>query len=599
MTRTARRLAIVALLATLLGLTAPQFSSAAFTATSSRTIKVSAAADWTPPTVSLPSPGSPVKDTVTLTATASDAETGIANVEIQYLPSGGSSWVTVCTTPGAPYSCSWNTKLGNDGAYSLRARATDNAGYTTTTDPVSTYVANSFGVSLADPGGYVRGTVSLATTLYNAGTVSYTVRVEYSTDAGATWKNICNNLASPYTCSWSSTGYANGDHLVRSAATSGGTTTYSTAVDVVVDNLAPTVTMNDPGTPIRGTVDFTATAADAHSGIAQVVLQYAVTGTTTYTNLCTVTTSPYTCRTNTTTIPDGTYTFRAIATDAAGNTATSALVTNRLIDNTVSSVTMDDPGAFLSGTVNLTASANSTAGVTSVTIQRAPSGTATWTVVCTDTTAPYSCPFITTAVADGLYDFRAVLVDGASKTTTSATVSARRVDNSPLRAVDVQAVNGGGTVGKLEANDTLTLAYSQQVTLTSITSGWTGSALAVSVRLRDGQLVGGSSKADQLDVLKSGVAVNLGSVNLADDYIKGGKTVVFNATMTATTRVVGGITQTVVTLQLGTIASGTGLRAVTTSPTMVWTPSTLALALNNGACSAAPVTETGTADRDW
>ena len=45
-----------------------------------------------------------------------------------------------------------------DGAYLLRATATDKSGLTTATEPISTSVANAFAVSLPDPGEVVRGT---------------------------------------------------------------------------------------------------------------------------------------------------------------------------------------------------------------------------------------------------------------------------------------------------------------------------------------------------------------------------------------------------------------------------------------------------------
>ncbi len=89
---------------------------------------------------------------------------------------------------------------------------------------------------------------------------------------------------------------------------------------------------------------------------------------------------------------------------------------------------------MLTGTVTLAASASSTAGIASVRIDRAPSGTTSWSTVCTDQTAPYSCSWNTTTVADGSYDFRAVLVDGRGVTTTSTTMSSRRVDNSRCAA---------------------------------------------------------------------------------------------------------------------------------------------------------------------
>jgi hypothetical protein len=332
--------------------------------------------------------------------------------------------------------------------------------------------------------------------------------------------------------------------------------------------------------------------------VAQVVLQYAATGTSTFKTLCTTTVDPFSCRVDTTTIPDGSYSFRAVATDVAGNATTSAAVTNRVVDNTVSSVAMEDPGAYLSGTVTLAASANSSAGVASVRIQRAPSGTTTWTDVCTDTSAPYSCSFTTTTVIDGLYDFRAVLLDGAGRTTTSSSVTARRIDNSPVRAVDVQTSNGGATPGKLENGDAITFTYSEEVKLSSVTAGWSGTALPVTVRLRDGNLLGLGNSGDTLDVQRSAGTVNLGSVNLKSDFVKSNKTTVFNATMTATTVTVAGVTRTVVTVQLGSLASGGALRTAAAS-TMVWSPSALVTDLSGVACSSAPATESGALDKDF
>lgn len=578
----------------------PGFSSASFTARTVNSGSVSAAADWTPPTVSVQNPGSPVKGTVSLTALASDVETGVASVLVQYLPTNGSTWVTVCTATLAPYSCAWNTTSVTDGGYELRAVAVDKAGYSTTSATVSTTVANNLLVVLGDPGEIVRGTVGLPTTLYGAGTSTYTVRVEYAVSGTTTWKTICSNLSSPYTCSWATTGLANGEYDLRAVATSGTTTTTSVVVpNVLVDNTAPAVTMANPGSPLSGLVTFEATATDADSGVAQLILQAAVTGSTTWRDLCTLTAPPFSCRFDTTQLLDGSYTLRAVATDVAGNATTSATITQRLVDNTVSSVSINDPGAFLTGTVNLTASANSSAGVTSVRIQRAPNGTATWTDVCTDTASPYTCTWDTTTVTDGPYDVRAILVDGSGKTTTSAVLTARRVDNSPLRGLDVQTANGGATAGKLDNGDTVTFTYNGQVNPATVTPGWSGAATAVTLRVRDGNLLGLGNRGDTLDVLRAGSAVNLGSVNLREDYVKTSKTATFNATMTATTDTVGGVPVTVVTVRLGVSAGGNVVRTVSLAQTMSWSPSSFVTDLAGKACSSAPTSETGAPDREF
>ncbi|MEZ0580342.1 Ig-like domain-containing protein [Nocardioides sp. MH1] len=585
----------------------PSFSSASYNATTSNTVStVAAANDWTPPTVSVGDPGSVVKDTVTITATAADARSGINNVVIQYFAPGAAGWTTLCTATTAPYSCSWNTKLGADGSYSLRAIATDNAGYQAFSDEVPTQVANNLLVVLSDPGDVVRGNVSLTTTIYNAGISVPSVKVEYAVTGTTTWRTLgtCTALlVAPYTCTWNTNGsaFTQGESYdLRSTATIGLTTVTSAVVtDILVDNVAPTVTMTDPGTPLRGTSSFGATAADADAGIAQVQLQYQRSGTSTWTTFCTPTVDPYGCRYDTNQLADGTYAFRAIATDAIGNTTTSAVVSNRVVDNTVGSVSMEDPGAYLSGTVTLTSSASSSAGIASVRIERAVNGGTSWTPVCTDSTSPYTCSWDTTAVADGLYDLRAVMTDNRGAVTTSTVVSARRVDNSPLRAYDVQATNGA-SAGKLAASDSLRLTYSEQVSLTSILAGWNGASTAVVVRLRDATVLGSSGNNDTVDILKAvnGAVVPLGSINLKQNFIKNNKTVQFNATMVATTTTVNGSTATVVTITLGSVASGSGLRTATAA-NMVWTPSATVTDLNGKACSTSPVTELGALDRDF
>ncbi len=597
----------LAALAAVLGATS-SFSSASFTSRSTNSPAVfSAAADWTPPTVAMNSPGSAVSGTVTVSATASDADSGLASVLVEYAAPGSGTWTTLCTATATPWSCSWDTTRGADGSYALRATATDKAGNVTVSDPVSTTVANNVVVALSDPGSYVRGSTTLSGAIYGGGALLYGVTVEYAVSGTTTWKTLCTamSVTTTFSCAWATTTLTNGTYDLRATATSGKTSATSASVtDVMVDNTAPAVTMTDPGATLSGTVTLAATSSDADSGVNQVVIQYAVTGATpaTWTTACTLTSSPYSCRFDTTKLTTGSrYDFRAVSTDAAGNTATSASVTGRTVDNTVSSVSMEDPGSYLTGTVTLTASATARAGVASVAIQRSPNGAGTWTTVCTLTsgTSPYSCSWVSTSTADGLYDFRAVLTDAVGVVTTSSVVSARRVDNTALRGYDVQAVNGGTTVGKIETNDSFTLTYTDSVKPSSITPTFTGAALAVQVRVRDGALLGLTTKDDTLDVLVGGTVVNLGSVNLKEDYVRSSKASLFNATMTASTIVVGSANRTVITIKLGALSSGGALHAVTTAQNMVWTPSTGATDAFGTACSGAPVTELGTLDKDF
>ncbi|MCW2812927.1 MAG: fibronectin type domain protein [Nocardioides sp.] len=493
--------------------------------------------------------------------------------------------------------------LGLLGGAAVATGATANAAFTATTASrdsswtVSTSLATR--VSLAPPADAVRGTVPLTASLTGAGT-GYSVRIDYAPAGTTTWRTVCTRATAPFTCDWSTTALTNQAYDLRAVAVSGTTSLVSDLVeDVLVDNAAPSVVMQDPGSPLRGVVTLTASAADAHSGVDRVVVQYAATGTTTWRDVCTSEDEPATCRLDTTTIPDGSYALRAVATDAAGNATTSNVVGGRTVDNRVASVSVTDPGAFLSGTVQLGASAYAPAGVASVRLQRAPSGGTAWTDICTDPTSPYACAWDTTTVVNGLYDLRAVLTDTAGRLTTSAVLTARRVDNSPVRAADVQTVQGGAVAGRVDQGDRLVLTYSGLVRTTSISAGWTGAATPVTVRLRDGNLLGLGSNGDTLDVSRGGATVALGSVNLRQNFIKSLRTAQLAATMTATTVTVNGVSATQVTIVLGVQTSGSGLPTASVAAAMVWSPTTTALDVNGRAVSATPATETGTADRDF
>ncbi|QMU96640.1 signal peptidase I [Microbacterium esteraromaticum] len=589
-----------------------QFSTAAFTSQSTNAVSTAgAAADWTPPTVSVVAPSGPLKGAATVSVAAADGETGIASVVLQMQPAGGSTWTTLCTLAAAPYSCTWQTTTVADGAYDLRAMATDSAGYSATSGLVRVNVANAFAVILTDPGEVLRGTVPLRASLQNASPLGllYAVRLEYSAAGAAKWTSIgsCANLLGSDQCTvnWSTTAVSSGDYDIRAVAYPVLNLTnivYSVVYsDITVDNVAPVVSMIDPGATLSGTVTLAATASDAHSGVASVAIQYQPATGGSWVTACTVTAAPYSCRYSTLAMARGAYSFRAVATDVAGGTATSSAIANRTVDNTISSVSLDDPGSYLSGASTLTANANSTAGVTSVTIQYAPTGTTDWKTACTTSAEAFTCVWNTAGVADGSYDLRALLVDGSGRTTISASLTSRRVDNTPVRGLDIQAVNGTGTPGRLDAGDAITYTYSRQMNPASILAGFTGAATPVTLRLRDGGLVGTGSAGDTVDVLSSAGTgpISLGTVNLRGDYIKTNKTTLYSATMTATTATVNGASVTTIRISVNSLTSGGALRTASTAGAMIWTPSANATDLAGVRSTTAPITESGALDREF
>lgn len=79
--------------------------------------------DNTAPAVTVSDPGALLRGTVTLTATAGDAGSGITSVRLQRSLTGSSAWSDVCSAISSPTSCSLNTTTLTDGGDDLRAIA--------------------------------------------------------------------------------------------------------------------------------------------------------------------------------------------------------------------------------------------------------------------------------------------------------------------------------------------------------------------------------------------------------------------------------------------------------------------------------------------
>ena len=107
------------------------------------------------------------------------------------------------------------------------------------------------------------------------------------------------------------------------------------------------------------------------------------------------------------------------------------------------SLTAPADGAFLRG-ASVTVSSDSAdagSGVASAEFQRRPAGGGPWTTIDTDTSAPYSVSWDTTALTDGDYDLRVVTTDQAGNTFASATRTVT-VDNTAPSAATLDSLPG-------------------------------------------------------------------------------------------------------------------------------------------------------------
>lgn len=558
-----RRATVLLLLAALLVLTSAVtgFSTAAFTSSSSSTATVRAAMDWTPPTVAVTAPGATLRNTVTVSAQATDDQTGIASVTLQHQRVGTTSWTTLCNDTTSPYSCSWNTNAVSDGSYDLRARATDGAGNVAVSASVRTAVTNGTTLVLADPGHALRGTVPLTATLHNT-LLGHPLRIEYAPTGTTTWRTICSGHGTTLTCSWNTAALPDGTYDLRAVGSILlGTVTSDVARAVVVDNTVPTVTMTNPGSPLSGTRTFAATAADNGSGVGQVTVQHSRAGGP-WTTLCVLATAPWSCSYDTRSLADGLYSFRAVATDRAGNSATSVAVTNRTVNNQV---------AGPAGQRDASATNERRAAGNPDTQQAPPASTeeATEPAELTEPDVP------------------------------TEPVEESTPDPTPVCAADVQTVDGGGEVGRIEEGDALVLTYTGQIDTRSVMTGWTGDSAPVTVRLRDGSLLG-PGEHDTLDVLSESGPVSLGSVWLDQDQVAPGASVELRATMTARTDTVDGVPRSTVTVVLAEpVTDVLELLSAQGAATLVWSPAPSVTGLDGLPCSPDPVSEGGPSDLDF
>jgi chitinase len=169
------------------------------------------------------------------------------------------------------------------------------------------------------------------------------------------------------------------------------------------------------------------------------------------------------------------------------------------------------------------------------------------------------------------------------------------VDNSVLRAQDVQAINSGLS-GMPTTGDKIVLTYSAVVDPATIKAGWSGSLTTITVDVRDkkqgGALLAGYDRAEF-------AGTNLGQVAFPQNYVRVNLAASFTgSTMVASTATVSGVQVTVVTITLGATTQSANMHPTSATGAMTWTPTVLVKTAVGLACSATAAVETGATDKD-
>ncbi|MHA3965058.1 MAG: Ig-like domain-containing protein, partial [Candidatus Thorarchaeota archaeon SMTZ1-45] len=282
-----------------------------------------ATVDNTNPVVTMtnPSNGSIVWDSVSLAASASDIS-GIEQVEF-YIEG-----VHHFTDFSSPYEYLWNTAMGLDGLKNLTCQAKDRAG-NTATDTILITVDNS-GPLLAIHSLSVWGDSGLVAV--NTSDPAGIERVEFYLEG--ILQSVDNTY--PYEWSWSGAGLPDGNYTVIVLSYDSLNHSSSASSGFEIDNTLPTlsVTWTPSGIHLKGVVTIGATAVDAN-GVTHV--EFHVDGVLQYVDY----TTSYEWDWDTSFLSDGSHLLTVLAVDTKGNA--KQLEFELQIDNTGPTIFINSP----------------------------------------------------------------------------------------------------------------------------------------------------------------------------------------------------------------------------------------------------------------
>jgi chitodextrinase len=387
--------------------------------------------DTTAPTVSITAPTSnqTVSGIIAIDATATD-NVGVTKVEFYR----GSTLIDTDTT-SSPYQVPLNTTLLSNGTYSLTAKAFDAAGNTTTSTPVS-IVVNNIAIDSTAPvvlisspaaSATVTGaTVNLvANATDNVGITAVTFYKSDDTVLGTGTSTGSNN----YTFVWNSTSTTNGTFTFYAKAyDAAGNFSQSSNRSVTVNNNDTVWPSAVTGLVVTNISNTTVTLSWNPSTDNVALMGYDVwkdsnTGANRY-----VTGAPGTSYTISGLSPNTSYLFGVQARDTSNNTSqppATVTVTTSSTDTVVPVTAIVSPAKgtkFNKGTtVTFTANATDNVGVTKVEFRQAhATAPGVGAVICTDTTAPYTCDWVMPqTLLNTSYSFRTRAFDAAGNVGSS------------------------------------------------------------------------------------------------------------------------------------------------------------------------------------
>jgi uncharacterized repeat protein (TIGR02059 family) len=395
--------------------------------------------DNTPPTASISSPGSPLRGTVSLSATYGDpAGSGVATVVYEASRNGGAY---------APIAQNWNTIASGDGSYSLQVVATDVAGNVTTSGAVGGIVVDNTAPTTTDnaPSGWQNAPVTVSLSANDAGSGISTTR--YSVDGGGWQTGSSVNVPT-----------ADGSHTIAyySVDVAGNVETQKSAT-ILMQTTPPSCPSCSAADYLRGAATLTASPQTTAGGapITSVAFKYQNSSGGPIVTIGTDVTAPYAISWSTTTVADGGYDLIYEVRDAANNVSQTN-IGSKVVDNTAPTASVGSPtgGAVVSDTVTFGATATD---ANLANVEYFVNGSSV------GSTSGGSVNWNTNTVADGNAGLYVVVTDRAGNSTTSAGITVV-VDNDPP-AVSMSAppiASGVVTLGASASADTTSVEFQRR-----------------------------------------------------------------------------------------------------------------------------------------
>jgi hypothetical protein len=287
-----------------------------------------------PPTTSvvLPSNGATVSGGTWLDAPTSNSA---GNASVTYEVSGGpnsiSDRVVSSSSPTLyGYIGFWDSTDVANGTYTLQSVATDAAGWSTISAPITVTVNNpppSTAVLVPAAGASVSGTKAVLDASASAKVSTVSFVLTGGPDNGTQIATATPTLYG-WLGQWNTTSVPNGAYTLQSVATyAGGVSRTSAPITITVNNPPPTTTVGLPSNNATVT-GLQYLDSNASTGVTQV--QYVLTGGTLNDSVIgtgTPTIVGWLTRWDSTTVPNGVYTLQSVASYGGGVSGTSSPIT--------------------------------------------------------------------------------------------------------------------------------------------------------------------------------------------------------------------------------------------------------------------------------